>query len=247
LDVDVAVNSRTMSHDVVVGTSTHNNADVAESVETTRLPYTSSIASTLTHSSDDTSDQPRDDGPPCSTTGSDWSARLRTGADWSTELRTGSDWSSDHGGLQNGRVESSCRGVVSSSRDAVRTVYDQFRPTQTAATSAGVGMIQHTLQLQQSQAAAAAAINNMGHSQAATPAAASTGQADMSQRQLDAENFVAEWTTGGSDLSVLSTQKCLEQQQQQPPLPPSDDGWYYCDPQGQIQGHPSSVLCLYQI
>jgi len=47
---------------------------------------------------------------------------------------------------------------------------------------------------------------------------------------------VAQWTTGGGGETVPSVGGQTTHNGAGAPLSNSDDGWYYCDPQGQIQG-----------
>jgi len=54
--------------------------------------------------------------------------------------------------------------------------------------------------------------------------------------QQEAENFVAQWT--GDSTQLVGGRTAAQSDNVTAPAVPSqtDDGWYYCDPQGQIQG-----------
>ena len=175
---DVGVNSRNYQ-------SSSHNSDTDRHVGTaisseTRLPYTSSVASTIP--SDRTS------------------YRTLSNVDSETEPRTVNRLAAD--GPQADAVRHS--DVTEQSASA------------TSWTAAGVP-----------------SLSDANSSQVPRPTA-------VENCQSEAENFVAQWTTGDANTQMMSGRPVADHHTENgttvPATAADDDGWYYFDPQGQIQG-----------
>ena len=173
------------------------------------------------------------------TVASDWQTERKTdpgstqqlkilATDWPAERQTGSsDWPAD-GGLQNG-VGLDTRLLRSEDARTCVASCDIARPAPpSAVANTDAGLVRR-------QDAAAAAVS-------------SDNSAQLVQRQQmsAAENFVAQWTGSTADCSRLQTTPAALQSVSVAPAASTstaDDQWYYCDPQGHVQGTTlSSVL-----